>query len=63
MTLDHLGNLYLAVPRQKALVVMAPDGSEIARIEEFGCTNVCFGPEGKILYITGKPGLWAVEVF
>ena len=63
MTLDHLGNLYLAVPRQKALVVIDPSGTEIVRLSDFGCTNVCFGPEGKTLYITAKPGLWSLKLF
>ena len=63
MTLDSFGNLYLGVPRQKALVVIDPEGQEISRISDFGCTNVCFGPEGKILYITKAPGLWALEVY
>ncbi|MEM9015552.1 MAG: SMP-30/gluconolactonase/LRE family protein [Verrucomicrobiota bacterium] len=63
MTLDSQGNLYLAVPRQKALVAIDPAGKEIARIEEFGCTNVTFGPEGKVLYITKAPGLWALRVY
>lgn len=63
MTLDQKGNLYIAVPRQKALVVINPEGREIARVSEFGCTNVCFGPEGKVLYITRKPGLWAWEIY
>lgn len=63
MTLDRQGNLYIAVPRQKALVVINPEGEEIARLEDFGCTNVCFGPKGEILYITRKPGLWALRVY
>ncbi|MEM7601080.1 MAG: SMP-30/gluconolactonase/LRE family protein [Verrucomicrobiota bacterium] len=63
MTLDSKGNLYMGVPRQKALVAIDPDGKEIARIEEFGCTNVTFGPEGKVLYITKSPGLWALRIW
>ena len=63
MTLDKHGNLYIAVPRQKALVVINPEGKEIARISDFGCTNVCFGPEGKVLYITRKPGLWCLKIY
>ena len=63
MTLDRHGNLYISVPRQKALVVISPKGKEIARISEFGCTNLCFGPEGRVLYITGKPGLWSLKIF
>ena len=62
MTLDQHGNLYIAVPRQKALVVINPGGQEIARISEFGCTNVCVGPERKILFITKAPGLWALRL-
>ncbi len=63
MTLDSFGNLYIGVPRQKALVAIDPKGKEIARISDFGCTNVCFGPEGKILYITRSPGLWALKIY
>lgn len=63
MTLDKHGNLYIAVPRQKALVVIDPNGQEISRISEFGCTNVCFGPEGKVLYITKAPGLWSLWLY
>ncbi|MEM7391020.1 MAG: SMP-30/gluconolactonase/LRE family protein [Verrucomicrobiota bacterium] len=63
MTLDRHGNLYLGVPRQKALVVMNPRGREIGRISDFGCTNLCFGPDGKTLYITRKPGLWALTIY
>ena len=63
MTLDHKGNLFLTVPRQKAIVVLNPDGKEIARISDFGCTNCCFGPEGRILYITKGPGLYALPLY
>lgn len=63
MTLDSKGNLYIGVPRQKALVAIDPSGKEIARISDFGCTNVTFGPEGKILYITRAPGLWALPIY
>ncbi|MEM8955646.1 MAG: SMP-30/gluconolactonase/LRE family protein [Verrucomicrobiota bacterium] len=63
MTLDKHGNLYITVPKQKALVVVAPDGNEISRISDFGCTNATFGPEGKILYITRTPGLWSLKIY
>ena len=63
MTLDSFGNLYIGVPRQKALVVIDPAGKEISRISDFGCTNVCFGPEGKALYITRAPGLWSIKLY
>lgn len=63
MTLDSIGNLYIAVPRQKALVAVNPEGKEIARLSDFGCTNVCFGPEGKVLYITRAPGLWSLKLY
>ena len=63
MTLDCKGNLYIAVPRQKSLVIISRDGKEISRIKEFGCTNVCFGGEnGKTLFITAKPGLLSIEM-
>ena len=63
MTLDEKGNLYIAVPRQKSLVVINPQGKEIARIPEFGCTNVCFGgSDGKTLFITRSPGLMSIKM-
>ena len=63
MTLDKQDNLYIAVPRQKALVVINPQDIEITRVSDFGCTNITFGKEGKILYITKSPGLWSVKLF
>ena len=62
MTLDSKGNLYIAVPRQKSLVVINPQGKEIARIKDFGCTNVCFGGKDmKTLFITSG-GLHSIQM-
>lgn len=62
MTLDSKGNLYIAVPRQKSLVVINPQGKEIARIKDFGCTNVCFGGKDlKTLFITSG-GLYSIRM-
>ena len=62
MTLDSKGNLYIAVPRQKSLVIINPQGKEIARIKDFGCTNVCFGGKDmKTLFITSG-GLKAIKM-
>ncbi len=71
LTIDELGDLYVASPKERAVFVFAPDGKEIGKIElpsEAGKpapapTNVIFaGPDVKTLFITADGGLWKLPL-
>jgi len=60
MTLDSLGNLYLTTD---AVLVYNPEGKLLRRIEvPERPSNVCFGKDGKTLFITACSSLYAIRL-
>ncbi|MBA4072637.1 MAG: hypothetical protein C0497_12495 [Gemmatimonas sp.] len=62
---DIHGNIWGAQLAWRAVVAYSPDGKELGRIPiEEGATNVEFGrgAEADVLYITGRTGLYRVQV-
>ncbi len=61
MTLDEHGNLYLT---SAAVIVYAPDGEQIARIDiPERPANVCFGgADRRTLFVTARTSLYAVRM-
>ena len=60
MTLDNSGNLYLTTD---AVLVYSPDGKLLRRIEvDERPSNVCFGKDGKTLFITARTSLYAIRL-
>jgi sugar lactone lactonase YvrE len=70
MTVDCLGNLYVAEHNAQQVTVFSPDGTKIANIktgqannQSANTTNVAFGgADRKTLFITAAYSLWSIDL-
>jgi gluconolactonase len=70
MTIDCLGNVYIAEHQQQQVSVYSPGAMKLATIklgmagnQQANTTNAAFGgPDGKTLYITAAYSLWKAEL-
>jgi gluconolactonase len=59
MTVDRSGNVFASGPG--GIHVFAPDGSHLGSIEVHAATNIAWGEDGSVLYITASTAVYRLQ--